>query len=1000
MALAKLSPPVQPLVVARPRLFRRIDAARRSGCVWIAGPAGAGKTTLVASYLEMRKACRIWYRLDESDADLASLFHYLSVAVNATATRSTPSLPVLTPQRALPTFFRRFFECLGERFRLPTVLVFDNYQDLSKGAALHEWLPNGVSALPSHVSIVILSREPPATPFAALEANRQLSRIGPEELVLTAAEIRRLVALHRPRASRQHALALRQRAEGANGWAAGTVLLLEPSSFGELKTLNIAQASPTLFAYLAMEVVGRMSSELQACLLDICVMPEMTTAMAEELSGSAAAGEFLVALHRTRNFVERVQRMEPWYRFHPLFRDTLLELARTSRSAPQLERLRQHAAAMFIACGRFEDGVELLTEAKSWPELAQLITDAAPGLLRHGRFDTLAGWITRIPAAERAQRPWLDYWFAVSRMPFAPVEATALFAEALARFTVAGDRPGAIASWGGAAATTVAQMGDLSELDHWLARCPFDSPDDLAELPDAVALQAADALTSCLVWRAPGTAQTEHWVSHVDRLRRRIGLLQQVVPVPFWETYQLWKGDVSAARRGFEVLKGLMSTRLDQPTVCGMHHYAEAVLAWYEGDAQRCRAAVASVLEMSRTEGTQSWDYAVLGQAVYNELLQGDFIAARHFLEMIRPPIHLRRSMIAQHYHFLSAWCHLQQDDFDAAWQSQDPDISCSPEVSGPFAEACDLIVSAFAARGRGDRVEAAKRQQRIAAIAEAMDSDLLRFAAAFIGAALAFDADAEDEGWILLRSGLTIGRRRNLVGFVGWHAPTVAALCLKALEGGIEVEYVHRLLRTRWLPAPPEARSTDVWPWPIRIRALGAFSVETQGQSLLTRRRTPHRQLELLKVLVASGANGVRLQALSDLLWPDSEGDAAKETLDKTLQRLRRWLGYRDAIPVRGGRLVLNPDVCWVDARAFDTLATNLLKPRDGAYRSPARFAREVQRARNLYRGPFLSAHAEGWARSVRHRLERKFEAINLLTDVKSPRREYVSPNLSPSIL
>ena len=328
--------------------------------------------------------------------------------------------------------------------------------------------------------------------------------------------------------------------------------------------------------------------------------------------------------------------------------------------------------------------MELLTEAKSWPELTQLIIDAAPGLLRQGRFDTLASWITRIPAAQREQRPWLDYWFAVSRMPFAPVEATALFAEALARFTATDDSAGKIASWGGAAATTVAQMGDLSELDHWLAQCPFDSPDDLAGLPDAVALQAADALTSCLVWRAPGSAQTEQWVSHVDRLRRRIGLLQQVVPVPFWETYQLWKGDVAAARRGFEVLKGLMATSLDQPTVRGMHHYAEAVLAWYEGDAQGCRAAVARVLEMSHTEGTLNWDYAVLAQAVYNELFQGDFVAARRFLDAIRPPAHLTRSMLAQNYHCLSAWLHLQQDDFDGAWQSQDPDISCSPEVPGP----------------------------------------------------------------------------------------------------------------------------------------------------------------------------------------------------------------------------------------------------------------------------------------------------------------------------
>ena len=98
----------------RKRLFRLLDAARKQPFTWVAAPPGAGKTTLVASYLEARKVPFFWYQLDAGDADPATFFSYLVKLAAQLKRPKNDRLPYLTPEYLsdIQGFARRFFRTL------------------------------------------------------------------------------------------------------------------------------------------------------------------------------------------------------------------------------------------------------------------------------------------------------------------------------------------------------------------------------------------------------------------------------------------------------------------------------------------------------------------------------------------------------------------------------------------------------------------------------------------------------------------------------------------------------------------------------------------------------------------------------------------------------------------------------------------------------------------------------------------------------------------------
>jgi DNA-binding SARP family transcriptional activator len=987
--LAKITAPRFGTVHARTRLFAELDRACGKPLVWIEAPAGAGKTTLVASWLAETKRegklAQLWYQVDASDSDPATFFHYLGLAAPRGRGKSLPHLTA-DYLGSIEAFTRQFFEKLFARMRRGAVLVFDNVQDAGAAGPFYELLRVACETVPHGNNIICLSREAPPAAFARLHAGHRMARVEPAALDLTLDETAAMALLQQRSGLTPEQL--RQLHERAKGWAAGVVLLLmQPDSGKAAARADLRGTPAVVFDYFASEVFDRASRDTRDFLAKTALLPHVTIPLARSLTGFADAEPLLAELARRRYFVHRLAGAAPIYEYHPLFREFLLARLRASVTADALDALRRAAATGAESAGAVEDAVPLWREARAWDELARSIHAAAPALLKQGRSKTLEAWIGDVPAEVRARQPWLLHWLGACRGPFNYQEGHALFAEAYALFRERGDVLGRLLSWAGAVEAMMLDFGDLARTDAWIDEFDrlrgslHDSPRrDAARFPSPeIELRVTSVLVGVLTLRRPERLRGEPWVARLhDLLSQDLDIRARCAAAAYLTTYYLWVGDYLRSAAVAALLETL-TTRPDAsplPRVIGKLiaavHYARVA------DNERCRDAAAQGLEIARETGVHNRDSFLHSQAAVADI---DDLrlepAAAHLAQMaeaLAPHRHVDWCMYRQY----AAWHALLSGDLLRAEQDARLALDDARRAGSPFhtalAHAGVALVALLRAPESFDRGALDDALQTVDTIGESMGSDIVLFMGRLFGAHAALSRmgrdrpAARERGLAELREALAIGRQRGYVNTYWWVPSLMASLCAHALAHDIETDYVVDLVRRRSLPPPPEATDLERWPWPLRVRTLGDFAILIGGVELQAGSQGQKKPVELLQALIALGGKEVSEAALCDALWPDAEADQARASLKVALHRLRK-LVVADAIVTREGRLTLDAARCQVDAwaleRSIGALGGTL------ASMSGADALRAGERLFALYRGPFLAGEGAAFAISARERLQ-----------------------------
>ena len=398
LATSLTPPAVRDQAVPRDRLMERLSGGSGSRLSLVAGPAGFGKTTLLAAWHEVEAARKpvAWLTVDEGDNDPVVLWSYVIEALRRVCPDAGQpvSAELAGAQPIVEVVLPRLVNELADQGEV--TLILDDFHRLSGGAASDSvaWF---VDHLPPTFQLVLSTRREPALPLAALRAHGELLELRADELRFTSPEADAFL-------NGRLALGLAPEdvdvlVERTEGWPTGlslAALLLRGTADRHGFVSRFGAASRLVTDFLVPEVLEAHDQPMQTLMLRSSILGRLSGPLCDAVMDQQGSAAMLDTLSRTNLFLIPLDDQGGWYRFHHLFAQ-LLRIELEQREPGLARELHRRAHVWHRDHGTTGEAIHHALEASAYAEAAELIQACYVGYGNAARYDCVLAWLRRFP---------------------------------------------------------------------------------------------------------------------------------------------------------------------------------------------------------------------------------------------------------------------------------------------------------------------------------------------------------------------------------------------------------------------------------------------------------------------------------------------------------------------------------------------------------------------------------------------------------------------------
>lgn len=404
-----LVPRTRPELFPRPRLLEWLDSNADKRLTLLSAPAGYGKTTLLADFINASDSAFAWYTLDAQDSDPTVFLTYLieslrsmkrapaslTHAIGQTAQSLLDSAEAsISPQRVLTVLVNE----LAEVIETPWLIVLEDYHYVTS-PVVHQLVDFLLENAPNDLRLIISTRVDPPLALARLRARGQLAELRASSLRFREDEVSHWIRSNLPGISNESLNLLSEKTEG---WVAALQIVRSSLSGRDAQDVDamlsgLSGSQQFVFDYLAEEVFKRLPEDTQEFLLRTSILQQMDSSACDAVANVQNAQSILEALEKQNLFVSSLDSQRRWYRYHYLFREFLLSRLQRVEIESMIS-LERSAGRHYEAQGELEAALSHYLNAQDFESAARVVSFFAADYVERGRVEVLHRYLSALPA--------------------------------------------------------------------------------------------------------------------------------------------------------------------------------------------------------------------------------------------------------------------------------------------------------------------------------------------------------------------------------------------------------------------------------------------------------------------------------------------------------------------------------------------------------------------------------------------------------------------------
>ncbi|MCP4691896.1 MAG: transcriptional regulator, partial [Desulfobacterales bacterium] len=431
----------------RRRLLDRLDQYLQRPLTLVSAPAGYGKSTLLACWLETSDIPGAWVSLDKNDNNPRLFLAYLLDAVQMLFPGAVQHTMALLNSTQFPPINVLAHSLINELDRIdnPFSLVLDDYHAIND-KTVHGLIAELLQHPPAALRLTLSSRVDPPFALTRFRAKGQMGEIRVRDLRFSPEETGSfLEGLLGAPVDGVVAASLTEKTEG---WVTG--LRLASHFSGRRSDLdriiaNLPVENRYVTDYLLDEVLANQPEEIQEYLLATAIPDRFCASLCDAMcipgvgSWECTMGgrRFLEWLEKSDLFVISMDEEGRWFRYHHLFQNLLLIRLKLRFDKDAIQTLYGRASGWFAENNLIDDALRYALAAGDVSSAARLVEKNRHAPLDEGKWHILERWLLQLPDDIVGRRPelllakaWvLNFQFALWAIPPVLVEIEMLLGE-------------------------------------------------------------------------------------------------------------------------------------------------------------------------------------------------------------------------------------------------------------------------------------------------------------------------------------------------------------------------------------------------------------------------------------------------------------------------------------------------------------------------------------------------------------------------------------------